>query len=204
MKTILHLCASNAGSDSYIWEQEGYNVIKVTEEVGVENFTYKDEVFGIIANPPCTEFSTARTGGKARSPKDGMFLVEHCLRIIEECKPKWWVLENPARGVLSSYLGEPDYKYEPWWFGSPWTKKTALWGDFNIPPRKCFKWDDVEKNEELYVRPSRGKPSLAFLHKSAIFKIKEFEPFIDFVDNDMSFRSLCSQKFARAFYEANR
>ena len=34
--------------------------------------------------------------------------------------------------------------------------------------------------------------------------IKEFEPFIDLVHDDMSFRSLCSQGFAKAFYEANK
>ena len=203
-EVILHLCASKANSDSYVWEQCGYKVIKVTEDIGVENFSYAGEVFGIIANPPCTEFSTARSEGKARNPDEGMFLVEHCLRIIEECKPKFWVLENPARGVLSQYLGEPKYKYEPWWYGSPWTKQTSLWGNFNIPERLYNKWEDVPKNDKLYVRPSRPKPSLAFLHKSAIHNIPEFAPFIEHVKDDMSFRSLCSQKFAKEFYEVNK
>ena len=203
-KVILHLCASKAGSDSFIWKQEGYNVIKVTEDIGVENFSYDGEVYGIIANPPCTEFSTARADGKARNPNEGMFLVEHCLRIIEECNPKFWALENPARGDLRKYLGDPVMKYQPWHYGSPWTKETALWGKFNVPERKYTKWEDVPKNENLYVRPSRQKPSLAFMHKSAIHIIPEFAPFIDHVNDDMSFRSLCSQNFAKAFFEANK
>lgn len=214
-KVILHLCA-DIGSDSLVWENNGYKVIKVGEEIGVENFSYDGEVYGIISNPPCTEFSTARSDGRARNPSEGMFLVEHCLRIIKECKPKFWVIENPAKGVLNKYLGKPKYKYQPWWFGSPWTKQTALWGEFNIPNRVYTDWNDVPKIKELYIRPNRQKPSLAFMHAKAHMKyIEEFNPFKDYVLNqpsrvssgkgaDMSFRSLCSQKFALAFYNANK
>lgn len=203
-KTILHLCA-DIGSDSrYYQDSDEYEVIMVGQEIGVENYEPPENVYGVIANPPCTEFSTARSDGKARDPESGMFLVEHCLRIIEECSPKFWVIENPARGVLKKYLDEPEYKYEPWWYGSPWTKQTALWGNFNTPKRKYFSWDDVEKLDGLYTRPNRPKPSLAFMHKSHIRFIPEFEMFTDKVTCDMHFRSLCSQKFAKAFFEANR
>lgn len=57
----------------------------------------------------------------------------------EEAKPKWWVIENPANGRLKEFLGKPKYVYQPWEFGSPWTKKTALWGEFNIPQKKYTK-----------------------------------------------------------------
>jgi hypothetical protein len=224
-KIILHLCA-DIGSDSLVWSRHGYEVIKVGKDIGVENIKFIDgacefikehdciedfhyyikseDVYGVIANPPCTEFTTARADGRARNPKEGMFLVEHCLRIIEECNPSgFWCIENPARGVLKNYLGEPQYKYEPWWFGSPWTKQTALWGDFTNPLRIYSKWEEVPKNDKLYVRPGRPKPSLAFLHKSAIHNIEEFKPFINLVHYDMSFRSLCSQKFAIYFMLAN-
>lgn len=203
-KIILHLCA-DLGSDSYFYQQDSeYEVIMIGADIGVENYKPPQGVYGVIANPPCTEFSTARADGKARNPEEGMFLVEHCLRIIEECNPTFWVVENPARGVLKSYLGEPRYKYEPWWYGSPWSKQTALWGNFSIPPRVFTKWEDVPKLDGLYIRPNREKPSLAFMHKSHIKFIPEFLPFIDKVDNDMHFRSLCSQKFAKAFYEVNK
>lgn len=202
-KIILHLCA-DLGSDSYPYQlNDEYKVITVGQDIGVENYTAPDNVHGIIANPPCTEFSTARSSGKARNPDQGMFLVEHCIRIIEQCKPEWWVIENPARGVLKNYIGEPTYKYEPWWYGSPWTKQTALWGQFNIPKRVYYNWDDVPKNDKLYIRPARTKPSLAVLHKSAIHYIPEFSPFIEHVYNDADFRSLCSQQFANKFKEVN-
>jgi hypothetical protein len=177
-------------------------VILVGSEIGVENFHFDEEVHGIIANPVCTEFSTARTNGKARNPEEGLTLVRECQRIIKDCNPTWWAIENPAKGVLRDYLGEPTYVYEPWWYGSPWTKKTALWGKFNIPPRKYFKWEDVPKLDGLYQRPGRGKPSLAFMHKSHYHKIPEFQT-LPVPESDMEFRSLCSQKFAQAFYEAN-
>jgi site-specific DNA-cytosine methylase len=202
MKTILHLCA-DSGSDSKPYQQNGYNVILIGSDIGVENYTPPSDVYGVFANPPCTEFSTARTDGKARNPDEGMFLVEHCLRIIEAWNPTFWVVENPAKGVLKNYLGTPQYEYEPWWYGSPWTKRTALWGKFNIPERKYHKWEDVPKLDGLYQRPGRGKPSLAFMHKSHYHAIPEFQC-LPVPQSDMEFRSLCSQKFARSFYEVNQ
>lgn len=93
--------------------------------------------------------------------------------------------------------------YEPWHYGSPWTKRTALWGKFNIPPRIYERWEGVPKIPELYTRPNRPKPSLAFMHKSAYKLIPEFQG-LPVPDSDMEFRFLCSQRFAQAFYEANR
>jgi len=202
MQTILHLCA-DTGSDSKPWADAGYNVILVGSEIGVENYHVLDKVYGVIANPVCTEFSTARSDGKARNPEVGMFLVNECLRIIEEAKPTFWVIENPAKGALKDYLGKPTYEYEPWWYGSPWTKRTALWGEFNIPGREYDNWEDVPKLEGLYQRPGRGKPSLAFMHKSHYKYIPEFQCLPE-PQSDMEFRSLCSQKVAQAFFYANQ
>lgn len=201
MKTILHLCA-DIGSDSKPYRDAGYNVICVGQKIGVENFTYSYPVHGVIANPVCTEFSIAQGFHKSGNYEKGMFLVNECLRIIKQCNPTFWVIENPASGRLKDFLGCPTFTYEPWEFGSPWTKKTALWGKFNIPMKKYQHWSEVPKNPNLYVRPTRGKPSMAFLHKSAKKHIREFDCFE--VEDDMSFRSLCSQNFAKAFFEANR
>lgn len=131
-KIILHLCA-DLGSDSRFYQlSDEYEVIMVGEDIGVENFTPPPNVHGIIANPVCTEFSTAKGFDKDCDIEKGMFLVNHCIRIINEAKPKWYVIENPANGRLKQELGSPDYIYQPWEYGSPWTKKTALWGKFTI------------------------------------------------------------------------
>lgn len=200
-KIILQLCA-DTGSDTRPYKDAGYDVRLIGADIGVENYHPPRGVYGIIANPVCTEFSTARSDGKARNPEEGMKLVRECQRIIEEAGDvKFWVIENPATGVLKNYLGQPCYEYEPWWFGSPWTKRTALWGKFYIPERKYFNWEDVPKLEGLYTRPGRGKPSLAFMHKNHVRFIPEFACFHP--ESDMEFRSLCSQKFAYAFFNAN-
>jgi len=207
-KLILHLCADTGSDSRYYQDSDEYEVIKVGQGIGVENFAAPSDVYGIIANPVCTEFSTARADGRARNPDEGMFLVNECIRIIDEAKAqgelRFWVIENPAKGRLKDYLGNPAYAYEPWWYGSPWTKKTALWGEFNIPERKYDNWEDVPKNPNLYTRPGRPKPSLAFMHKSHAAVIPEFVEAGFEPDSDMEFRSLCSQKFAKAFFEANR
>ena len=215
MKTILHLCA-DTGSDSKPYKDAGYNVILVGSDIGVENYEPPEDVHGIFANPPCTEFSTIRSDGKARNPQAGMELVEECLRIIIKANPDFWVVENPATGALKDFLGKPKHTYQPWWYGSPWTKKTSLWGKFNIPERLYDKWEDVPKLDGLYTRPNRQKPSLAFMHARTHMKyIPEFAPFLEEVaskpsrvkggggGSDMEFRSLCSQKFAKAFLKAN-
>lgn len=204
MKNILHLCA-DIGSDSYFYQKDSdYNVILVGEEIGVENFKTDLKIHGVICNPVCTEFSTAKGFHKENDLEKGMFLVNHCLRIIEETNPEWWLLENPYNGKLKDILGKPKDVYQPWEFGSPYTKKTALWGNFKMPEKKFKKWEDVLKNKNLYVRPGRNKPSLAFLHKSAINYLEEFHPFKDNIKNDSDFRSLCSQGFAEEFYKINK
>ena len=210
-KVILHLCA-DLGSDSYPYAcDDDYRVIKIGKSYGVENLTKStlfrdfgvDKIQGIIANPVCTDLSRARGGGKAKDIEQGLVLVNHCLRIIEECKPQWWALENPASGVLRDYLGEPALVYQPYEYGSGWTKKTALWGNFRLP-EKTHTWETCPKVQGLYIREKRDdKPSLAFQHKNHIRFIKEFEPFIEFVKSDADLRSLCSQNFAKAFKAIN-
>jgi hypothetical protein len=202
-KIILHLCA-DIGSDSKPYQDDqNYEVVLIGKEIGVENYNPPAGVHGIIANPVCTDLSTARGFHKENNIERGMFLVRHCLRIIEEAKPVWWKMENPANGRLKDVIGCPKFIYQPWQFGSPYTKKTALWGEFTAPKPKYQKWDDVPKNENLYTRPGRGKPSLAFLHKSAIDHLPEFRWAKDKIKTDADFRSLCSQGFAAAFKEVN-
>jgi hypothetical protein len=202
-KIILHLCA-DLGSDSRFYQlDDNYDVILVGKNIGVENYTPPDNVHGIIANPVCTEFSTATGFHKIKNIEMGMILVDHCIRIIDEAKPKWYVIENPANGRLKEFLGKPNAIYQPYQYGSPWTKKTALWGKFNMPLPLYATWKDVPKNDKLYVRPTRKKPALAFLHKSAVDLIPEFQFAKEHIKTDADLRSMCSQGFAKEFYRVN-
>lgn len=151
MKTILHLCA-DIGSDSKPYRDAGYNVICIGKDIGVENYHPPKGVYGIIANPPCTNFSIAkmRTSKIQRDLKEGMRTVNECLRIIHTCimnqheEPsrtmplKFWCLENPATGFLKWFLGKPAFEYCPSEFGSNFTKRTALWGQFTPPPEAFY------------------------------------------------------------------
>lgn len=210
VKTILHLCA-DTGSDSWPYQQDpNYEVITVGSDIGVENYSPDRPIHGIIANPVCTEFSQVRRGKPGEdyrhesNPEEGLKMVRECQRIIAEAQPEWHVIENPSTGTLRNYLGAPDYTYQPWWFGSPWTKATGLWGSFNKPQRVYDTWEDVPGKLDMWTRPGREKPSFAYWHKSAWHQIPEFlESGMPVPQTDAEFRSVCSQKFAQAFKEVN-
>lgn len=201
-KTILHLCA-DIGSDSWYYQQDpSYKVVQIGQSIGVENYFPDEPIHGIIANPPCSEFSTANNFARIGNVESAMEVVNHCLRIIREANPTFWVIENPFNGRLKQFLGTPTMIYQPWEYGSPWTKKTALWGNFIKPAKQYAHYSDVP-SLGLYCKPKRSKPGLDCLHKSAINMIPEFYKFRDHIRTDADFRSLCSQGFAKAFYTSN-
>ena len=131
----------------------------------------------------------------------GMEIVNACLRIIEQCKPKWWAMENP-RGHLRRFIGDPKLTFQPWEYGDPWTKATDIWGDFNVPPKKYKKWEEVPDKLPLYTRPGRGKPNFAYLHKSAWENVPQLQWHKP--ETDAEFRAMTPPGFAWAFYEANK
>jgi hypothetical protein len=149
-RIILDLCAGT-GAWSEPYKRAGYQVIRVTlPKRDVRTFVAPTvrRVWGVLAAPPCNEFTLARNGGgRARDYPKGMECVNACLRIIQQVRPRWWALENPV-GKLSIWLGTPRDVFEPCDFGDPWTKRTALWGDFVIPRRGA------------HVRPARGATSI--------------------------------------------
>ena len=197
-KTILHLCA-DIGSDTWPYRDAGYNVILVGKDIGVENYTPPKNVYGIIANPPCTNFSYAKTTGNPRDMREGMRLVKHCLRIIWECqydldkplgkktKLKFWALENPY-GLLRFFLGIPALEYSPWEYGDNYKKKTNLWGNFNIPKKEigAYKTD----SHKLPKWDHRPNADISPKH-------------IGRYDRKTR-RSIVSEKFAEAFFRVNQ
>ena len=202
-KIILHLCA-DLGSDSKYYQLDpDYEVICIGESIGVENYHPPKNVHGIIANPVCTEFSTAKSFTHVGNISQGMILVNHCLRIIKEANPTWWVLENPAKGRLKEQMGPYKHCYQPWHYGSPWTKLTGLWGNFVMPKKLYTKWDTVPKNPLLYIRPGRSKPGLVYFHKSAVDLIPEMQWAKAHIKCNADIRSMCSDGFAREFYKVN-
>ncbi len=138
-KIILDLCGgSGAWSKPYL--DAGYDVRLVTQpDNDVRSYQPPENVYGILAAPPCTMFSLART--RAKTPRDlrqGMETVEACLKIIwaVRCRQflKFWALENP-RGFLRQLIGRPSYTFKPCEFGDNTSKVTDLWGYFNEPKK---------------------------------------------------------------------
>ena len=207
MKTILHLCA-DIGSDSWPYKEAGYDVICVGETLDVRKFKPPQDVYGIIANPPCTNFSFARTNAKIpRNLEKGMELVQACLRIIWECQYriksdhqklsplKFWVLENP-NAMLKWFLGKPAMIYSPFEFGDRYKKSTCLWGQFN-EPRK----NHIQLTFEEMLQAKRNSRSLP---KFDAMRSKDIAPEHFGKLNRSDRRSICSPKFAQAFFEANK
>lgn len=148
-RVILDLCAgTGAWSDPY--RLSGYDVRRVTLPDGdVHSMRVPPErVHGILCAPPCTEFSLAKNGQR-RDIRAGLETVSACLRLVVACRPVWWALENPV-GFLSHYLGPSRDVWEPYEFGDPHTKATAIWGEFRIPERGPF----VEPVESAMARPT--------------------------------------------------
>ena len=203
-KIILDLCGGT-GSWSRPWALNGYDVRIITlPEYDVRTYTPPNEVYGILAAPPCTEFSVLNciAENRDRDFEAGMEIVNACLNIIQNTKCQWWALENP-RGHLRDFLGPPTMTFQPWEYGDPWTKATDIWGKFNIPKKRYKWWRDVPNKLPLYTRKGRDKPNFAFLHKSAWEQIPQLQ-WHERPKTDAEFRAMTPPGFAWAFYEANK
>lgn len=168
---------------------------------------------GILAAPPCTMFSFARTNAKKpRDLDEGMKCVRACLDIIWSSmeiigptkikKPftlKFWALENPYFGMLKNFLGKPVFVFDPWEFGDGYQKKTALWGNFNEPVKTPIQMTKEAKD--------KAKTN-SYLHtigtKFDMLKSKDIcpEKFGEF--DRQTRRAITPEGFARAFFEANQ
>ena len=138
-RVILDLCGGT-GAWSRPYAEAGYDVRVVTlPDLDVRNYVPPAQVHGILAAPPCTHFSLART--TAKTPRDfagAMEIVGACLYMIWQCRVdrglKWWALENP-RGFLRQFLGTPGLTFKPSDYGDPSNKVTDLWGYYHKPRR---------------------------------------------------------------------
>jgi hypothetical protein len=130
---ILDLCGGT-GAWSRPWFESGeYDVRIITlPEHDVRTYKPPENVYGILAAPPCTSFSPMQNYNGTPTKKmiaKGLEILEACMKIIWKCQPKFWALENPGTGSISKWIGgPPKLMFQPWEYGDPWTKKTAVWG----------------------------------------------------------------------------
>lgn len=201
-RTILDLCAGTGGwSQPYV--DAGYHVVRVEWKQGHDARLWPSErsdeprlprafdsierwigkVWGVLAAPVCTVFS----GAGAKHPRtdeeirEGLALVDACIRIIHVVKPlAWWALENPV-GKLRKWLGPPVFSFDPCDFGDAYTKRTLLWGEFT-PPNVC-------RVEPQGARPGRPNEWYSKVGGKS--------------ERTKAYRSQTPPGFAKAFFEAN-
>ncbi len=208
-KIILDLCGGT-GAWSRPYREAGYDVRLITlPEYDVRTYIPPEKVYGILAAPPCTEFSIAKNRDIQRNLDKGMEIVNSCLGIIRICKPKFWALENPF-GLLHNFLGKPKLTFQPWWYGDAWNKKTSVWGNYNNPIRIYYNWDNIQKLSGLYTRSYRKIPSMAQQHFNTHANlIPQLKDYLQYCANsqrcakDAAFRAITPPGFAKAFKEAN-
>lgn len=218
-KIILDLCGGT-GAWSRPYKEAGYEVHVITlPKLSVchwfiqgENihFPYQsnnlngksliintEDVYGVLAAPPCTMFSMARTN--ARTPRDlegAMQTVYSCLKIIWRIQYNgkrlaFWAMENP-KARLRWFMGLPAMTFSPQDFGDAYRKPTDLWGNFNTDLKKT----PVVLNEK--------KRKQSQLNTQELLPIPS-----DYIpDPNMSkraiARSITHPGFAQAFFNANR
>lgn len=182
-KIILDLCGGT-GAWSKPYRNAGYDVRLVTlPEYDVRTYEPPENVYGILAAPPCTEFSLAKST-KPRDFHKGFEVVRACFEIIWGCKLsgslKFWAMENP-RGFLRQFIGKPSFTFEQWEFGHKGVKPTDIWGYFNHPKKKI-----TVKPDGLSRYYPCGKRNALGWSKSA------------------EQRAITPPGFAKAFYAANK
>jgi hypothetical protein len=179
VKVVLDLCGGT-GSWSAPYKAAGYDVrvIDLPQDVRLMELP-RMPIHGILAAPPCTFFCRMRMcRGRPTDEqfKEGLSVVDACLRLVTMLKPAWWALENP-QGYLHKWLGPPKLKFQPYEYGDPWTKLTWIWGNF-APPMYRMTTVDIKRR----VGSKRADPAMV-------------EAFSE--------RARTPAGFAQAFYEAN-
>ena len=93
-----------------------------------------------------------------------------------------------------------------WYQKSGWKRFGIELGATGLVIGSAYGYGKYQKSkiENLYIRPNRNKPSLAFLHKSAVNIIPEMHWFKDNIKTDADLRSICSVGFAKAFFLYNQ
>ena len=219
-KIILDLCGGT-GSWARPYKEAGYKVITITfPKYNVLNYIIAgnliyfessdyhlkidmNKIHGVLAAPPCTMFSDARTNAKTpRDLRGGMQTVIACLDIIHQIQYrtktdqqktsplKFWALENPFYGRLKWFLGNPIFTFDPWEFGDNYKKRTALWGYFKPPVKTHL--DVLEVMTNSRALPKFDKMESKNIHPEFFGKLDR-----------QARRSITPAGFANAFFKAN-
>ena len=190
---IIYSLFDYSGNWSLPYRENGYQVRQIDIKYGDDVRWLevpKEPVYGILAAPPCTDFSSSGSQYWKTKDADGrtlasLELIGAMSRFILATNPHFWVVENPI-GRLKKWFGEPKMYFQPYWYGDAYTKMTALWGKFKRPKVKIANY--VEPVKAINGHHSMDK----YLGITCSFEKRK------------ELRSITPLGFAWAFYEANR
>ena len=179
---IVYSLCDYSGEWAKPYKEAGHTVVLIDLKFGQDVrllLKPRERIDIVLAAPPCTVFAGSGAKWRALRPLsevlEGLSIVDACLRFVFATKPKIWALENPV-GWLRDYYGEPVMYFDPCDYGDHYTKKTCLWGEFNIPVKRP-------------VEPTEGsKIHLCYGGRS---------------ERTKTLRSITPPGFAKAFFEAN-
>jgi hypothetical protein len=212
MKKIIISLFDYSGEWSKPYKENGFKVIQIDIKHGIDIMTWEywedfnsfncliNQVRGVIAAVPCTDFALCGAASFAKKDSNGttqksIELAKKTMEIINYfydlsyyyLTPFFWCIENPMTRIhkLVPEIGKLKFKFSPNEFAqysdnpesNQYTKQTWLFGEFNNPIKKPLpslmtglKWKDSK-------RGNREKKS--------------------------ELRSITPDGFAKAFYEAN-
>ena len=128
MRLMLDLFSGLGGASEAMYQSDEWSVLRyennpllanvpATQICDLTEFEIKcrHEIELIWASPPCLDFSTAYNAPKSVAARAGepyepdMTLVKRAYEIIQELKPKWWIIENVsgASKDFEELLGKP-------------------------------------------------------------------------------------------------
>lgn len=117
------------------------DVRKITPKI-IRHFIGRD-IDVLTMSPPCTTFSIASCGHhwhppeangdrkpKTKEAADALKILDHCLELVAQIKPRFWIMENP-RGLMRKMPQVQGLKRVTVWYcqyGDTRAKPTDLWG----------------------------------------------------------------------------
>lgn len=111
------------------------DTIHVLADVKDLNGSMFKDIDIMIGSPPCQDFSTANQNP---DPEKGLDLVRHFLRLVEEIRPEYWIMENVP--LLDNFLNNGVNKMLPVKtilnaadFGVPQIRRRLFAGNYLIP-----------------------------------------------------------------------
>lgn len=121
-------------------------------------------------SPPCQTFSLAGnsmfmgfpTGSKTYI---GLALAYKCVELIQDLKPKYWVIENPRAGLRSQWFMKPLERTTVSYcqYGETRMKPTDIWNNFGFVGKCCKNGDSCHESAPRGSRTgTQGEKSSEF------------------------------------------